>query len=413
MKNKIFGALLSLIIAFGLWLYVITVESPGSSETYYNIPVSFQNENILKDRGLMITSAYPTVNLRLEGNRTDLIELNSGNITVLANMAGILAPGTHLLDYSVSYPGDIPYNDILVLNKNPELVELKVEKKITKPVPVVIVYEGAVPEGFLADKENAVLDFPTIDVTGPESAVNQVHQAVIQVNLNDQQETMVGEYNYILCNEQGEPVDVQMVTTNVEVVNLTLKISRVKEITLLVRVIDGGGATQNTSSITIEPQQIRVSGSDILLEDLETLELGAINLAGIPHDQMLTFPIVLPEGVTNETGLNEATVDVRFPNLSTKRFNVTTINAVNVPEGMEADIISEALEVTIRGPKELVKAMKETDITVTVDFTNAQLGMATMKAEIVIADAYKEVGAMGTYSVPATLLEPEEENKKN
>jgi len=122
---------------------------------------------------------------------------------------------------------------------------------------------------------------------------------------------------------------------------------------------------------------------------------------------VLTYPIVLPEGVTNETGLNEATVNVQFPNLKTKEFDVTTIRAINVPEGMEVDVITKVLPVTIRGPKDLVGSMKETDVSVKVDFTDAQLGSATMKAEIVINKAFKEVGVMGTYSVTATLKEAE------
>lgn len=412
MKNKVLSALLSLIIAFGLWLYVITVVSPGSDATYYNIPVTLQNENILKERGLMITSEYPSVNLRLEGNRTDLSKLNSANITVLANVAGILAPGTHFLDCSVSYPGDIAGNNISVLNQDPELVVLKVEKRITKPVPVVIQYEGAVPDGFLADKENIELDYQTIDVTGPESAVSQIEQAVIQVDLNEQAETLVGEFAYILCNDAGERVDAQMITTNVEAVNLTLRILRVKEILLTVQVVDGGGATEETSSITIEPKKILVSGSDTLLEGLDTLNIGAVNLATMAKDSVLTYAITLPEGVNNETGLNEAVVNVQFPALKTKEFEVTTINAINVPEGMEAEVVTKVLPITIRGPKKLVEKMKETDIVVNVDFADAQLGAATMKAEIVIADAYSEVGAMGSYSVMATLREPEEEKKE-
>lgn len=411
MKNKVLGVLLSLIIAFGLWLYVVTVVSPGSDATYYNIPVTLQNENILKERGLMITSEYPSVNLRLEGNRTDLSKLNSGNITVLANVAGILAPGTHFLDYSESYPGDIAGNSVAVLNKDPELIVLKVEKRITKPVPVVIQYEGVVPEGFLADKENIELDYQTIDVTGPESAVSRVEQAIIYVDLSNQAETLIGEFAYVLCDGNAEAVDVQMVTTNVEAVNLTLRILRVKEILLTVQVVDGGGATEETSSINIEPKKILISGSDTLLEGLETLNLGAINLATMEQDSVLTYPILLPEGVNNETGLSEAVVNVQFPALKTKEFEVTTINAINVPEGMEAEVVTKVLPVTIRGPKQLVEKMKETDVSVNVDFTNAQLGAATMKAEIVIADAYKEVGAMGSYSVMATLKELEEEKK--
>ena len=42
--------LLSVAIAFGLWLYVITVEQPESQKTYYDIPVVLQNESILAER---------------------------------------------------------------------------------------------------------------------------------------------------------------------------------------------------------------------------------------------------------------------------------------------------------------------------------------------------------------------------
>ena len=116
-----------------------------------------------------------------------------------------------------------------------------------------------------------------------------------------------------------------------------------------------------TSSITVEPRTIRVSGSDTLLEQLEELELGTINLAELLEDTVLTFPVVLPEGVNNETGITEVKVDVQFPELVTRTFNVTEIHAENVPEGMEVDMITQALEVKIRGPKALVRAMKETD----------------------------------------------------
>ncbi len=408
-KSKILTALVSLAIAFGLWLYVVTVVSPESEDTYYNIPVILQNESILAERGLMITSETPTVNLRLQGNRTDLIELNQGNITVLSNVYSIVAPGTHRLNYTVSYSG-VPDNAITVLSGDPNLVELKIENKITKNVPVKIDYgDSKVPDGFIADKENVVLDYRVIQVSGPQSVVDKVKQAKIEVDLNQQDQTLIGTFDYALCDDEGEPVDVKMVTTNVEAVNLQLTIQRVKEIKLTVAVIDGGGATAASSSITILPEEtIRVSGSDALLEGLDTLELGTINLAELQRDASLKFPIVLPEGITNQTGLTEATVQVRFPNLRTKRFSVTEINVINVPEGMEVDMITKALEVTVRGPIARVNAMNETDITVTVDFAGAQPGTATMKAEVTIGSNFSDVGAMGAYSVSATLQEAEE-----
>ncbi len=403
MKNKALTIVLSVLIAFGMWLYVITVVNPESENTYYDIPVIYQNESVLADRGLMIVSETPKVTLRLSGNRTDLVNLNEANIKVLANVASIEAPGSHLLGYTVSYPGTIPSNAVTKQQGIPNTISLKVERKIKKTVDVKMEYLGAVPDGFIADKENAELDYTSIEVSGPESVVSQIEQAVVQVNLNDENSTIAGEYVYTLCNAKGEPVDSELITTNVEKVNLTVKIQKVKELALTVDVLDGGGATSETCKITMEPSTIRVSGSDTLLADLDELVLGTVDLGELAEAKTMKFPIVLPEGITNQTGVTEVTVDVQFPNLRTRTFNVTRIIPQNVPDGFEVDMITQALEVKIRGPKEMVEAMTDSDVAVNVDFTGAELGTATMKATLAVGSEYAEVGAVGSYSVSATL----------
>lgn len=405
MKNKALTIVLSVLIAFGLWLYVITVVNPESENTYYDIPVTYQNESVLADRGLMIVSDIPKVTLRLSGNRTDLVNLNESNIKVLVNVASIESPGTHLLGYGISFPSNVASNSVTKQQGIPNTVTLKVERKIKKTVDVKLEYLGAVPEGFLADKENAELDYTTIEVSGPESVVNQIQQAVVQVNLDNESSTIAGEYVYTLCDGKGEPVDSELITTNVEKINLTVKIQKVKELKLSVNVVDGGGATSDTCKITIEPEVIRVSGSDTLLADLEELSLGTIDLGELADAKTLKFPITLPEGITNQTGVTEAVVNVQFPDLITDTFHVTRIVPQNVPDGFEVDMITQALEVTIRGPKEIVEKMVDSDITAYVDFTGAEAGTATMKVTFSVDSAYEAVGAVGSYSVSATLKE--------
>ncbi len=402
MKNKILTALLSVVIALAIWLYVVTVVSPNSDKHYYNIPVTLQSEVVLQERGLMITTVdLPEVSLHLEGNRTDLNKLNSSNITIAVDVSRIGEPGTHSLTYTPSYPGDVANNSITVLNRTPDTITLEVEERVSKEVPVDILYNGALSEDYMADKENKLLDYENINITGPKSAVDQIAMARIEVDLDGRVESISEQFRYTLCNEKGEPVDAALVTTDAEAVTLTLRIVRVKQIELTVNVINGGGATSETSSITIEPQTIRVSGSDSLLEGLESLELGTINLGEMLSNEILTFPIKLPDGITNETGVLEATVDVQFPELATKTLTVKQFRMVNVPSGLKADIITQMLEIQIRGPKKSIENIKAEDVTVTVDFTNEQVGTATVKATITInADG---VGAVGTYNITATL----------
>ena len=409
MKNKFLTILLSVAIAFGLWTYVITVEQPESEETYYDIPVVLQNESILAERGLMIVSERPTVTLHLSSTRTNLNQLNESNINVIANVNSIVTPGTHELTYNVSYPGTVPASSVTLQSNRPDMITLKVENKITKPVPVVVVYTGSVPEGMIADKEHAQLDYTTVEVSGPESVLEQISQAMIAVDLQDQTETIVQECTYTLCNEAGEPVDSQWVTTNVEAVNLTLQIQRVKEVQLKATVVAGGGATEQTSSISIEPRTIRISGSDALLDGLDVLDLGTINLGEIGADTVLNMPIILPEGITNETGITEAVVTVKFPNLRTVSMSVDNIQLINVPEGLEAELVTKILEIKLRGPATLIETIQEENVVITVDLSEAQAGTDKFSATITVDTGFTGVGALSSYTVMVTLVSAEAE----
>ena len=404
MKNKFAPGLISLGIALALWFYVVTVVSPNSDKYFYNIPVSVQSEIVLQDRGLMITTTeFPEVSLHLGGNRTDLNKLNSSNITVSADLSRIGEPGKHTLTLTPYFPGDVPNNAITVLSRDPGTIEVEVEYRVTKDVPVEIIYSGTLPENYMADKENKELDYENITITGPKSVIDQIAMAQIDVSLDDQRDSISDKYQYSLCNAKGEPVDAALVTTNADAVNLSLKILQVKEIALKVTVEAGGGATEENAKVTVDPGTIRVSGSHSVLENLESLNLGVVNLGEISGDTTLTFPIKLPEGVNNETGLQEATVDVRFPDFITKVLTVNQFEAVNVPENRKVDFITQRLDIQIRGTKNLVNKVETSDLKVTVDFSQEQVGTVTVKADIAIA--VDGVGAVGVYNVTATLRE--------
>ena len=76
MKNKVISILVAVALAFVFWLYVVTVVSPESSETYYNIPVALQNESILSERGLMIVGNIPTASVEVRAKPAVLFKLN-------------------------------------------------------------------------------------------------------------------------------------------------------------------------------------------------------------------------------------------------------------------------------------------------------------------------------------------------
>ena len=402
MKSKICYALLSLLIAFGLWVYVITVVTPESESTFYNIPVAFSNEAILNDNGLMVLSEdQPTVTLKLKGNRSDLNNLKNSDITLLADLSKVDGAGQKRLSYSVAFPGAQSFE---IIEQFPQDIVIDVAEWISKDVDVVLTYEGSTPPEYIADTDGVELDYQSITITGPKDTVDQITQAVIYVNLEGQNQTITQSCRYTLCNEAGEPVDAEAVQTSVAEIQMTLRILRVKEVALLLELTYGGGATEKTTEIKIDPLTIKVAGSEKLLESLNSITLGAVNLSELLEDKELTFPINLPEGVENISGVTEASVSVKFPGLKVKTLKVSRILASGSANTRVA-LATKVLEITVRGSAEQIDAMDEQDVYARVDCSDAELGEGKFKAQIIIGTEFNTVGVVGTYYVYATLTQ--------
>ena len=408
MKSKATSILLSLVIAFGLWLYVVTNVSQEADYTIYNVPVVMEGETVLNERNLMITSvSADDVDLTLSGNRSDLAKVNNGNTVLKVDLTKIYEPGEKIaLTYNPIFPSDVATNALTIENRHPANIFITVEARRNKEVPVEVVWIGSTPDGFMSDRENRILDYSSVTVVGPASVADLIEKAVIEVDLSEQRESISQDYRYTLCDKDGNPVDAELITTNVENIHLDVKIHKVKEVKLVAEVIYGGGATEKNTMVLIEPDTIRLSGGGAVLEELgDSISLGKIDLSTIEKSQELTIPITLPEGVTNLSNITEAKVEIRFSGLAVKEFEVENIEAINVPEGLEADVIEKKMTVILRGPAAELMKIDAEDISVWADLTGAVAGTSTFRATVHLGEAFSAIGAIRSYSVTANVLE--------
>lgn len=411
-KSKLYSVVLSFLIAFGLWLYVVNNVSMEDDNTFSGIPVVLEGEAKLSEQNLMVTAiSAETVSLNLYGAREDLNKVDASNTSVKVNLGNITEPGEKIpLNYVPSYPSDVSSNAFEVTSKTPATIYVSVDYRRTFEIPVRVKWLGTRSENYIYDTENAVLDYPTITISGPAAVADQIDHAEVEVDLTGKVESIGESFRYTLCDVDGNPVDAQQITTSVEEVRLEAQIQRIKEVDLIAEIVYGGGATKDNTIVDIEPDVIRVSGGEAVLKELgDTYTVGTINLAEIEKSTPgLKYTLTLPEGVTNQTGVSEATVSVKFVGLKTKEFVVDNFEITNVPEGMEAEIINANLTVKVRGPEETLSLLNERNITAVVDFSNAEVGTATYKAKIVFDEGFSAVGAVKTNSVSATVQTVEE-----
>ena len=391
MKSKVLYLLLSAAIAFGLWAYVITVVSPEWEETYYNIPVVLNNEDVLHDNGLMIMEEEtPTVTLKLRGNRSDLVKLNRGNITLIANLATIYEKGEQQLVYSISYPGDVPSNSIEVLNKDPQVLTLTVVERKTAQIPVVPEFIGTLPDMHRMDTENMTLNHQHIVVSGPADVVDKIATAKIPVNLSGQKQTISQSYAYTFRDQEGKEIETKWLDTNVSEVNMTLRIQPYKSVGLDVNIIGGGGVKAEDVKwiIAEEDKAITISGAKQYLDKVgDTLSI-QLNLAEVSavdggNTVEVECEIELPEGIENLTGKETVKITIVFPrDLEAKEFTITNIQPEGLAENLEASFQTLTMKVYIRGKQDAVNALEEEDLVLMVDLSGAKVGTDTYKVTL-------------------------------
>lgn len=404
MKNKLLTALLAALIAMGLWMYVITVERPETERTFYNVPVVMDGQNVLQDRGMMVTSNTDmTVTVTLSGKRTDLNKLKSSDIAAVADLSRIAESGNQKLHYYVSVPGD---SSIGVVSCSPEKLSLTVTDWAVKEVPVVLAYEGRVAQGYYVDRQSATLEHDKITVTGPKEIISQIEQAKITLDLDERIETISESLVYALCDEEGNPIeDVSSVTTDRGEIRVMVSIQQLKELKLVYNVVDGGGLTAEDVTVTADYATITVAGSTAVLEGLDEINLGTVDLGEIQESTALVLSIKLPEGVSNQSGFTVVHLQVELPELETRTYTISQFRAENIPDGMITEFYTQFLEVKIRGRGPILDRLKPENITAVVDLTGEEIGVFSLPVEFEFEGfgAVDNVGAVEKYTIKGKI----------
>lgn len=405
-KNKLLKIILSAVIAFGLWLYVITVVSPGSEKTVQDIPVQLQNQDILADRDLIVTDYDDKVTLQLEGNRIDLNELDASDINFYADVSTITGAGERQsVKCSVSLP-----SGIVEKGRTPGSLTVNVERLVTKTVKVEYEADGVLPVSYHPEtpvyKVNGEA-VKEITVSGPESMVSQMEYAMVYVDFDQRVDSVFDDYEFVLCDADRQRVDTnpELITVNAETVHVDIKIYRIVELPLAVELISGGGATEENCEVTFGPiDKLTVSGSDAVMGDLESIVIGSVDLSQIREDTTLTLPLQMPKGVTNRTeGYEEVEVQIKLKNLQTKSLQVSQFRVTNKPQGMSYEGIPTSVTVQVRGPSQQIAKIQPSDVTIVLDLSKAQLGVNPVQAVIEIDKAFADVGALDDYEIMVSV----------
>ena len=205
-------------------------------------------------------------------------------------------------------------------------------------------------------------------------------------------------------DSDGNSVSNSGLTFSTDVIKATLPIMQVKEVPLTVTLINGGGATSDNCTVTIEPKTIKLAGDSKVLDGINKLSVATIDLADFTASFEQTYPIAIEDKLQNVTGVTSASVKIVIAGLTTKTFNVTNITCTNVPEGYTVSKETQNISVVMRGTETQLAALKDSGIRAVADMTEYKDTSGTVMPSVKIyTDGIDGVGAVGSYKITVTL----------
>lgn len=395
----------SVVFAFLLWCYVVTVNNPVRVKTLNDVPVSYVGADTMRDKGL--TPAMPfydylnTVNVTVQVHSEYMAGTTSDLLQATADLTGITEPGEYTLPIRVTTLADF----INISNTMPSNVTVNIEQSVDKQVPVEVQIEGTQnPDLYYGVPR---LSQSTISLSGPRSGIEEVARAVCTVDVQGLTQTTTATHTLTLVDQNGEEVPstlfagVPSVIAEVPIYpkrTIELDPSRIAEL------VTGVPEGYEVTGVTVEPPSVEIAGPQEAIDAVQTLSVGSLDVDGATSDTTFdNVQVVLPDEVYTAIP-DSVSVRVSIQEQSaSKSYSGVQLTIKNLGENLSATLQPSAVDVTVQGGAAAVNAIRETFVRPFVDLSGLGAGTHTVDIKFESEADYGVTMTPSVESVQVTL----------
>jgi YbbR domain-containing protein len=375
LNSNTFYKIISVVVAICLWAYVIQVLNPMKTDTVIDVPVQLQNVDSLAAKGLALSGeANYTVDVEVEGKRSDLAKLDASGIVANADLFGY-SIGKNYIPVTLQAP-----DGITILRANPSKINVVIEELVVVAKPIEVTFVGQFEDGIEAGQ---IKTQPTeIQVSGAKSEVSAVAFVKAEVNTSKlTTDASTIQAKAVAVNSNGDVV--KNVRLSSVYIDVTAKLSEIKQVPLTVDVTGAVDPIYEVTSMEI-PDSVKIKGSKDALAKITDLTAATVDISAVASTTKIPLDIPLPEGVEFATGSENLSVDITIKPVATKQFTYTADEILL--EGMDGTsnitITTPQITVTASGSEVVIAGLKKSDLQLYLTLDAESLISATAKVEV-------------------------------
>lgn len=432
--NKRFTVILSLVLAFAMWVGITMTENPIRTQTFTDVSAAISIENTAaSELGLGIVSdiAAQKFTVTVSGPNYIVSSLKSDDFVLSASLADINSAGTYNLEiigtrnssksgytFTTISPSTVDvvvdYIDVKEFTVTPKLVGVSAASGLVAETPVVV------------DSQQS-----TVTVKGPRTVIDKIESVETVAEVNETLDASQNfDTNVVLYDSNGKVIyryatdgtvydsDNNIITnsyltlsyTSAKVLQPISKKATVPCKAVFTNLPDG--MSEKDISYKINHNSVTIIGTPEIVDKIENVTLSAIDFRKISSTENKeanigsSFEVSanLPDGVKLLDSIDYFTVDVDVSGYQEKTFDIKNIRCTGVASGLTAKTDARIRNVKICGPAEIVNNITATDLYAVVDLTDKTAGDYTVEVTVK-SDVYKNIWQVGSYSTSIKLSE--------
>lgn len=364
--------ILSLLVAFLVWVVILNVDDPVIPKTFRDIPVTTINENVLaqKDKVYEVVSGE-TVDVQVKAKRSVMETLDNSDFQAIADLSKLSL--VYAVPIDVSVPG---YGDRVEIVKENYTMQVSLENLEEKQLKINVVTSGTVAEGYYIKEKTTSPNI--IKVSGAESVIDKVNEVVVEVNVNNERESFKKTALPKVYDKNGTLMDSGNITLSYDEVDVSVDLLKTKTVNLFIELKGTPYYGYRYKDFEYEPKQVVIAGEQAELDKVQYI-MGEYNIDYKRED--IEDVVNIADFIKNDVILidenKNAVVNIHIEKLKSKDINLSSsdIELKNLPPGLAANLNStDDILVEVLGEEPLLNGINKYNLKPYIDLSDSDIG---------------------------------------
>ena len=286
-KENLFARIICLLVACGLWVYVMTDQNPIVER---NVEVRLQQLNL--PNNMMVFNVPDKVMVKIRGTRTKVSDNLENKITASLNLKNV-TEGQQSLPVKVSFAaGD-------VVQVTPNEVSVYVDTVSEKKVPVITRIVGAVSSDMTIG--HSIITPAQVTLRVATHRMNKVNKVVAPIDVTDHQGDFQTESELVAVSDDGYDIPNMKIIPERVMVQATM-VSQMLSVDIPVQLVVSGELPKDVTVTKTEilPEKVRITAPPSLLKDLKAINTKPVDVSKLTGSTVVAAELDLPEKVIPE-----------------------------------------------------------------------------------------------------------------